>query len=268
MNLPRSSLILDSGWIMLRHGRTFVVIAILAAFPQLAVAYAIYTSAESVLDVQVQFFLRQWSWVPVTILASVATAPAEVHWHRILILGERHRLAHYFRIDTQILRYLAVGMLVLAIINIPGLVADYLWRLWVANGIDMADAVGLFYRLRLTSEAASVALSLLFATFLGPIFSALAVGRERSGFASILKLTRGCQRQLASAYFFGFETWRIAVSIFFLIFVDRFTGYSLWDFGVGAFTNWITFRYVAITADAYMELERRQALESFGTTFD
>lgn len=268
MESPRANLLLDIGWIMERHRLAFLIIAVAVSLPQIAAGYLIYQTINAVAAPEMQLLLYLWAWVPVTIVNVAAIAPAEIHWHRILILGERHRFAGYFLFDSKTLRYMAVGFLLMSFLTLPDLAGIYAWNRWFVDPIDGTIPATAYYRIFALKEIVTIALSLLFATCLGPIFSAIAVGRKRSSFAEIFRMTREHRRQIALAYFLGYEIWQIGGSLFEMSFIDRLTGFSAWDFAYAVFVNWTIFRYLAITADIYMELERRLALDELAPTFD
>jgi hypothetical protein len=202
------------------------------------------------------------------VLSAVLTAGFEVHWLRVLLLGEAHDRRAYFRLRGRELRYAALGMLLSALVAGPYHAGDYLQQHLTSGETSIENLMTIAYQFYVVETIASIVVSALLASVFAPWLAAIAVGRSPQGIAEILHLTRGNRLRIATIFLLGFEPLKLVLIVMELSAGGAIGGLNLWGIIYSACLTWILFCYLAISAEIYWELDHAHAIRNLRAVFD
>lgn len=202
------------------------------------------------------------------VLPAIPIACVEVHWFRVLLLGETHNPRAYFRVRGRELRYAGVIILLSTLLTVPLFTANYFQQRLILNAPSIDELVGILYQLYAAQTLASIAISTLFAACLSPWLAVIAVDGDAQGIAAILRLTRGHRLRIGIIFLLAFEPLKLVLIAMELSVGEAIGGLNGWGIAYTAYVTWLSLCYLAITAEIYWELEDGQVLRNLGAVFD
>jgi hypothetical protein len=249
-----------------RHGRQFLIIAIPLAIASLALTELISALLVAMIDPGASRALL--STIVSIFIFAVVPAAAEVHWFRILLLGERHEPRAYFRIGRRELRYAVVSIVIGALVAAPFLTAELASTYLTSDGAGDETSPTFAVQVYAAHTSASVIVSTIIAAWLSPLLAAIAVDREDQSLAAVARLTRRNRIQIGIIFLICFEPLKIVIVTTELYWAGSLDGFGFWSVVYVTYVVWTTFCYVAVAAEIYWELERGKAFQTLGAVFD